>query len=48
MLDALERAARGEESGLVRPGHLAAVLARLLLRRGVLSVQELLDELARK
>ncbi len=48
MLDALGRAARGEESGLVKPGQLAAALARLLLKHGVVSEQELLDELARK
>ncbi len=48
MLDALERAARGEESGLVKPAHLAAVLARLLLRRGIVSEQELLEELTKK
>jgi MshEN domain len=48
MLDALARVARGEESGLVKPGQLAAALALLLVRRGILTEQELLDELARK
>jgi hypothetical protein len=48
MLDALERAAQGGESGLVRAGHLAAVLARLLVKRGILSERELLDELMKK
>lgn len=48
MLDALERAARGEESGLVRPGHLAAVLVRLLVKRGIVSERELLEELTKK
>jgi hypothetical protein len=48
MLDALERAARGEESGLVRPGQLAAVLVRLLVKRGIVSERELLEELLRK
>jgi len=48
MLDALGRAARGEESGLVKPGHLAAVLARLLLKHGIVSEQELLEELTKK
>ncbi len=48
LMDALERAARGEESGLVKPGQLVAVLARLLVRRGIVSEAELLEELARK
>ena len=48
MMDALERAARGEESGLVKPVQLAAVLARLLVRHGVVSEAELLDALVKK
>jgi hypothetical protein len=48
MADALERAARGEESGLVKPAQLAAVLARLLVRRGIVTEAELLEELAKK
>lgn len=48
MLDALERAARGEESGLVKPAQLAAVLARLLVKRGILSEAEILQELTKK
>jgi Type II secretion system (T2SS), protein E, N-terminal domain len=48
LLDALERAARGEEPGLIRAAQLAAVLARLLVKRGILDEAELLDELARE
>jgi len=48
LMDALERVARGEESGLVKPGQLVAVLARLLVRRGIVSEAELLEELAKK
>ncbi len=48
LLDALQRAARGEESVLIRPAHLAAVLARLLLKRGILAEAELLRELAKR
>ena len=48
MLDALERASRGEESGFVKNGQLAAALARLLLKHGLLTEQDLLDELMRK
>lgn len=48
MLDALQRAARGEDSGLVKAGQLAAAVARLLLKRGLVTERELLDELMRK
>jgi hypothetical protein len=48
LLDAIERAARGEETGLVKPAQLAAVLARLLVKRGLVREAELLDELAKK
>jgi type IV pilus assembly protein PilB len=48
LMDALERAARGEESGLVKPAQLAAVLARLLVRHGIVSEAEILEELAKK
>ena len=48
LMDALVRAARGEESGLVKPAQLAAVLARLLVRHGIVSEAEILDELAKK
>lgn len=48
LLDAIERLARGEESALVRPGQLAAALARLLVQRGVLSWADLADELLKR
>ncbi len=48
LLDALDRTARGEESPLLRPGQLAALLARLLVKRGILTEAELLEALARK
>jgi len=48
LLDALERAARGEETGLVKATQLVAVLARLLVKRGLLDEAELLDELVKR
>jgi len=47
LLDALERALAGQEdaTGLVRPARLLAVLARILVRRGLVSERELLAEL---
>ena len=49
VLDALERMARGEEvpASPVPPGRLAAVLLRLLVRKRLLSEDELLDELSK-
>jgi hypothetical protein len=46
--DILERLVRGEESGIVRPGHLAAALARVLLKRGLVREAELLEELSKR
>jgi len=48
LLDALERAARGEETGVVKATQLVAVLARLLVKRGLVDEAELLDELAKR
>jgi type IV pilus assembly protein PilB len=48
LMDALARLARGEESALVKPAQLAAALARVLLRRGLVTEAELLEELARR
>jgi len=47
LLEALERAARGEAMGQVRPAQLLAALVKVLVRRGLLSEAELADELAR-
>jgi hypothetical protein len=48
LLDALQRLARGEETSLLRPAQLAAVIARLLVKHGLIDEAELLEELARK
>jgi hypothetical protein len=48
LLDALDRAARGEESPLLKPAQLVAALARLLVKRGVVTEKELLEALTRK
>lgn len=48
VLDALARLARGEDSAVLKPAQVAAALARLLVRRGIVREQELLDELAPK
>ena len=47
LLEALERAARGEAMGQIRPAQLLAALVKVLVRRGLLSEAELADELAR-
>ena len=47
LLEALERAARGEAMGQVRPAQLLAALVKVLVRRGLLSEAELAEEIAR-
>ncbi|HEX7489994.1 MAG TPA: hypothetical protein VF341_13885 [Anaeromyxobacteraceae bacterium] len=47
LLEALERAARGEAMGQIRPAQLLAALVKVLIQRGVLSEAELAAELAR-
>ncbi|MFL5302344.1 MAG: hypothetical protein ACJ79R_18615, partial [Anaeromyxobacteraceae bacterium] len=48
LLAALERLARGEELPSLGAARLAGALARILVRRGVVTESELLDELRRK
>jgi hypothetical protein len=48
LLDALARLARGEESAFLKPGRLAAALAKVLLERGLISEAELLEALTRR
>ena len=50
MLAALERLAGGAhaEPEILKPAQAMAALARLLLRKGVITERELLDELVRK
>jgi type IV pilus assembly protein PilB len=47
VLDGLHRALRGDDAAMVKPGELAAAVTRVLLRKGVLTEAELLDELMR-
>jgi hypothetical protein len=47
LLEALERAARGEAMGQIRPAQLLAALVKVLIQRGLLSEAELAAELAR-
>ena len=47
MLDALQRAARGDDTALVKSGQLAGVLMRVLLRKGLVSEADLVEELAK-
>jgi len=47
LLQALERAARGEATSQIRPAQLLAALVKVLVRRGLLSEEELAEELAR-
>lgn len=51
VLDALDRLAHGiptEEPAVVKPAQLAAALVRLLIRKGVITDEEFLDELLRR
>jgi hypothetical protein len=50
VLDALERLAAGQEDVPlpVKPSQVAAALLRIMLRKKIVSQQELLDELLRK
>jgi hypothetical protein len=47
ILDAIQRLARGEETSLVKPARLAAVLAQLLVKYGLIDEAEILEELAK-
>ncbi len=52
MLDGLERLSQGEETMLsadkIKPERLVATVIRLLMKKGVIAEQELLEELSRK
>ncbi len=47
LLESIQRAARGEETALVKPPQLAAAVVRILLRKGLVTEAELIDELSR-
>jgi hypothetical protein len=47
LLEALQRALRGDETALVKPAQLAAAAVRLLVRKGLVTEAELVAELAK-
>jgi hypothetical protein len=48
LLESIQRASRGEETALVKPPQLAAAVIRILLRKGLVTEAELIDELTRQ
>ena len=48
LLDAVQRAMRGQETALVRPGQLVTALLRIAVRKGIVTELELAEELARQ
>lgn len=47
LLDSIQRAARGEETALVKPPQLVAAVVRILVRKGLVTEAELIAELGR-